>query len=85
MKNNKEVACQDTATDEDSFDEVILKPVVTQVLHRTRSSTDIESPKKEHLAIKVGIEGGLEIPANNEDQFENVTLMKTEQSISRFS
>jgi hypothetical protein len=68
---NKEVACQDTATEEESLDEVILKPVVTQVLHRTRSSAEIESPKKENLAIKVEIDAELEIPANNEDQFEN--------------
>jgi hypothetical protein len=68
---NKEVACQDTATEEESLDEVILRPVVTQVLHRTRSSSEIDSPKKENLAIKVGIEADLEIPANNMDQFEN--------------
>jgi hypothetical protein len=56
---NKEVACQDTATEEESLDEVILRPVVTQVLHRTRSSAEIESSKKENLAIKVGIEADL--------------------------
>jgi hypothetical protein len=44
---NKEVACQEMATDEESFDEVILKPVVSQVLHRSRSSVEIEPQKIE--------------------------------------
>ena len=63
---NKEVACQDMATDEESIDDVILKPVVTQVLHRTRSSAEIESPKKEKPAIEVRIEDEMEFIDYNE-------------------
>ena len=53
---NKEVGCQDTITDEESFDEDILKPVVTRVHHRTHTSAEIDSQKKELVATKVGIE-----------------------------